>query len=305
MFKRKALSAVLSLALVMAPLTGAFSASAQAAYQENLSVVSGHEYFVKNVESGKYLTVDEKDNVIVTANHASAARFKLDFRGDKGYQLLNSNGSLAVTAASLASGANIEMQKNTGSDNQYWNSVFASPEYMMASSSRPDLWFSFNADENLYLGMNYQCWVFEEAPTADTLTMGVYTIYNTRYNVYLGGDPNPTNKVILTSTPTYWTVLPDGNATYRIIRTNSGLDNNNLNALYPGSEVTLSNTWAYNRIIHVSGDTYRVVVSAVSLAVMGVEADASGALKAVGSQFAPDYNDYAGDWVFTYVRPVN
>ena len=95
-------------------------------------------------------------------------------------------------------------------------------------------------------------------------------------------------------------MLPDDNATYRIIRYGGGLYNN-LNVLYPGSEATLSDTWSYNRIVHVSGDIYRIVTSATSFAVLGIEADGSGALKTTGTVLNSLHNDYAGDWVFTYI----
>ena len=311
--RRRVLSALLSLAMVAIPMTmGAFGASADSPnISESLTVVSGHKYYVK--VNNQYLGLGDYDRdndvypVKMVNDITKANAFTMSFISGKGYQFVS--GSYALTAPSRTQNTEIRMETNTKADNQWWNAYEFTSHYLLTASDDVMWQIGFDGDKVvLKYGLTGLNWQFVEASTSDSLQMGVYTIYNQKTGLYLSHDTTPAGKAILTRAAgnnSRWMVFPQNDGTYMICLQGGGTWAN-LNFLYPDSTwVTMGESPVNNRIIHVQGDTYRIISSVSSFGVLGCCTNSStGELYPGGIIVNSLHNDYSGDWTFTYVGPV-
>ena len=309
-FRRRVLSALLSLAMVAMPMTmGAFGASADGPnINESLTVVSGHKYYVK--VNNQYLgfgnyNEDENNYPVKMVNDSTKAiAFTMNFNSGKGYQFVS--GSYTLTAPSRTQNAEIRMEINTRADNQFWNASGYTSHYLLTAPDDVMWQIGLDGDNVVFKhGLAALKWQFVEAPTSDSLQMGVYTIYNEKTGLYLSHDTTPGGKAILTPTAgnnSRWMVFPQSDGTY-MIRLQGGGTWANLNFKYPDSTwVTMGESPVYNRIIHVQGDTYRIISSLSSFGVLGCcTSSSTGELYPGGITVNSLHNDYSGDWTFTYV----
>ena len=244
--KKRLVSIAMTLILTLCPLlAGAFSVSAL----EQAYVHSGLIYRIKNVDSGKYLTVcngadaDDVNVIQKEADNTLSQQFRIAYNATKDayrlFAMCSSNGFGRVlqpsTPVGLESGCNVVLKSvSEDLDTQYWNISFymdyrvseafiknkSDPSYMLRSTAGDGSMYGTAPDSagNVWMDLigSASRWTLEIVNPYDTVWPSVYYIKNKETGSYMGMQSNGYVKMTPKDQAEKWQVLYLGDGKYEI-----------------------------------------------------------------------------------------